>query len=99
MWTNHRTDLGGWHNGVAQTGARQISIEYDGWTYGVADAVDWWVDDNGTWHEAGWPVCLRVPPGSSVTVRFQARVVTIDGATRRPIVAIDCGPAASVGSP
>jgi hypothetical protein len=33
-WTRHRTDLAGWHPAVAQTGMRQIAIEYDGWTYG-----------------------------------------------------------------
>jgi hypothetical protein len=93
-WTRHRTDLGGWHTAVAQTGLRQISIEYDGWTYGVSDSVDQWIDSGGTWHDSGWPECLRVV-GSRVTVAFQARVVTIDGHTERPIVAIDCRGSAS----
>jgi hypothetical protein len=94
-WTRHETDLGGWHTGVAQTGIRQISIEDDGWTYGASGSVDQWIDRDGSVHDSGWPDCLRVPPGSKVTVRFQAQVVTIDDMTRRPIVAIDCGDAAS----
>jgi ABC-type branched-subunit amino acid transport system permease subunit len=92
-WTRHRTDLTGWHTAVAQTGMRQIAIEYDGWTYGAPEAVDSWIDRYGTWHDSGWPQCLRVPPGREVTVRFQARVVTIDAITTRPIVSIDCTPA------
>ena len=94
-WTRHETDLGGWHTGVAQTGIRQISIEDDGWTYGASGSVGQWIDRDGAVHDSGWPDCLRVPPGSKVTVRFQARVVTIDDMTRRPIVAIDCGDAGS----
>ena len=93
-WTRHRTDLGGWHTAVAQTGLRQISIEYEGWTYGVSGSVDQWIDSDGTWHDSGRPECLRVV-GSRVTVGFQARVVTIDGGTSRPIVAIDCRGSAS----
>ena len=92
-WTRHRTDLGGWHTAVAQTGMKQIAIEYDGWTYGASDSVSSWIDREGTWHDSGWPQCLRVPPGRQVTVRFQARIVTIDGTTTRPIVSIDCTPA------
>ena len=95
-WTRHRTDLGGWHTAVAYTGLRQISIEYDGWTYGVSGSVDQWIDKGGTWHDSGWPECLRVV-GSRVTVAFQARVVTIDGQTTRPIVAIDCRGSAPTG--
>jgi hypothetical protein len=92
-WTRHKTDLGGWQTGTAQTGIRQIAIESGGWTYGAADSVPSWIDGQGTWHDSGWPECLRVPPGRQVTVGFQARVVTVDGTTTRPIVAIDCRPA------
>jgi len=93
-WTRHRTNLGGWHTAVAYTGFRQTSIEYDGWTYGVSGSVDRWIDNGGSWHDSGWPDCLRVV-SSRVTVAFQARAVTIDGSTERPIVAIDCRGSAS----
>ncbi len=92
-WTHHRTELGGWHTGVAHAGTKRVSIEYDGWTYGASESVDSWVDRNGSWHEAGWPDCLRVPPGSQIKVRFQSRAVTVDDITWRPIVAVDCGAA------
>ena len=92
-WEHHRTELGAWHTAVAHTGLKQIAIEYDGWTYGASDSVASWLDRRGSMHDAGWPDCLDVPAGHQVTVRFQARVVTIDGHTSRPIVAIDCRPA------
>lgn len=94
-WTNHRTELGGWHDAVAQTGLKQVTIEYDGWTYGASESVDRWIDRSGTWHDSGWPECLKQT--RSVNVRFQARVVTIDGGTTRPIVAIDCRAAGASG--
>ncbi len=88
-WTaRHNTDT--WHTGLARTGVRQISVEYDGWTYGASDSVPEWIDRQGTVHDAGWPDCLR-GPGRNVQIRFQAREVTVDGSTWRPIVAIDCG--------
>jgi hypothetical protein len=89
-WSSrHKGDT--WHTGTARTGIRQISIEHDGWTYGASESVGSWIDAHGTWHDSGWPACLRVPPGQQVTVRFQAREVTVNGTTWRPIVAIDCG--------
>ena len=94
-WTRHRTNLGGWHTAVAQTGVHVVSIEFDGWTYGASDAVPWWLDRGGTWHESGWPDCLDVP-GSEVPVRFEARAVAIDEVVTRPVVAIDCRGAGAV---
>lgn len=89
FWSGrHNTDT--WHTGIAYTGIRQISIEYDGWTYGANDSVPEWIDAQGTEHDSGWPDCLR-GPGRHVPVRFQAREVTVDASTWRPIVAIDCG--------
>jgi hypothetical protein len=89
-WQSHRTNLGGWHVGVAQIGAKDVSIQYEGWTYGSSGSVDAWIDQRGTWHDSGWPQCLDVAPGHRISVRFQARAVTVDERTWRPIVAIDC---------
>ncbi len=91
LWDSHRAELGGWHTGVGRVGVDQVSIEYDGWTYGANGAVDAWIDADGTWHGQGWPSCLGHQVGQSLEVRFQAREVTIDGNTWRPVVAIDCG--------
>lgn len=89
FWSGrHNTDT--WHTGVAQTGIREISIEYDGWTYGANDSIPEWIDNQGTVHDSGWPDCLR-GPGRHALVRFQAREVTVDANTWRPIIAIDCG--------
>ena len=79
-----------WVDGVAQVGADQFSIEYDGFTYGSDLHVMSWIDSSGSWHDQGIPSCLRAEPGTSVPVRFQAREVTVDQQTWRPIVSIDC---------
>jgi hypothetical protein len=88
-WGTHRTETGSWHTGRAYVGASVVTIDYDGWTYGASDAVPSWIDSEGTWHEGGWPDCLR-PVGARLDVRFQARTVTISDTTTRPIVAVDC---------
>lgn len=79
-----------WADGVAQVGSDQFSIQYDGWTYGSDLHVMSWIDSSGSWHDQGIPSCLRAEPGTSVPVRFQAREVTVDHLTWRPIVSIDC---------
>ena len=87
-WTRHQYDLGGWMHERAQLGAGVVSVDHDGWTYGARDSIPSWIDEEGVWHEGGWPTCLR-GTGSS-WVRFQAREVTVDGSTWRPIIAVDC---------
>ena len=82
--TERRHDLGGWHTGIAHVGSRVASIDGGDWVYGASDSVEAWIDRRGSWHESGWPTCLRVPPGSSgpvgdVPVRFAAHEVTVDG--------------------
>jgi hypothetical protein len=94
-WARDRTDLGGWHTATAHLGSKQVLIEYEGWSYGASGSVESWIDGTGSWHESGWPQCFRVPAGTEVTVRFQAREVTVDGTTWRPIVSIDCRAAGS----
>ena len=89
-WQQNRQQLGGWQTGVAHVGDRVFTIQKDGWAYGASDAVPTWIDRAGSWHDGGWPSCLVGRAGQDVTVRFQARVVTIDGQSTRPVVAIDC---------
>jgi hypothetical protein len=79
-----------WVDGLAQVGADQFSIEYEGFTYGSDLHVMSWIDSSGSWHDQGIPSCLRTEPGTSVPVRFQAREVAVDQQTWRPIVSIDC---------
>ena len=79
-----------WADATAQVGGDQFTIEYDGFTYGSDLRGMAWIDPNGTWHDQDVPSCLRVDVGTSVLLRFQAREVTVDGRTWRPIVAIDC---------
>ncbi|GAA4365401.1 hypothetical protein GCM10023146_07210 [Nocardioides caricicola] len=81
---------GSWAEGVAHVGADQFSVAHDDWTYGSGLSVMSWIDSSGTWHDHGVPACLRVKPGTSVPVRFQAREVTVEQQTWRPIVAVDC---------
>lgn len=88
--TERRHDLGGWHAGVAHVGTDVVSVEYGDWVYGASDSIEGWIDRAGSWHDSGWPDCLRVPPGSDVPVRFAAHEVTVDHQTWRPIVAVDC---------
>ena len=95
----HRAESGEWHTGQAHVGIRVVSISYAGWTYGVSESVPLWLDARGSAHDNGWPDCLR-PVGETLEVRFQARTVTVDGTTWRPIVAIDCrAGAAPVAAP
>ena len=77
----------GWHTGQGYAGLNQVSVEYKGWTYGAGASVPW-IDAAGSWHEGGWPPCLQRLKNQPV--RFQARSVTVDNTSWRPIVAIDC---------
>lgn len=75
--------------GVAHIGDHMASIEADGWFYGLSDSVAW-LDASGSFHENGWPDCLR-PAGATKTVRFgAARVTTPEVAGFRPVVWVDC---------
>ena len=48
-----------------------------------------WVDEMGVWHDGGdSPSCLSTD--RSVIVRFASVEVTVEGATWRPVVWIDC---------
>jgi hypothetical protein len=77
----------GWHVGQGYVGADQLTVTYDGWHYGATLTVPW-IDEQGTWHDDGWPACLERL--KSQPIRFQARSVTVEGMSWRPIVAVDC---------
>ncbi len=82
-----------WQTGTAHVGARQISVESDGWTYGVSGSVPMWFDARGSSHESGWPDCLAGDVRTISALRFAAAEVEVDGLGYRPIVAVDCRPA------
>lgn len=84
-WRTEATISTGRADSTAEGGG---SIETDGWTYGFSSDVSWIGVDN-SWHEGGTPECL--PALSSVEgVRFAWVEVTVEGATWRPVVWIDC---------
>jgi hypothetical protein len=70
--------------------SKVVTIDHDGWSYGARQSIPRWIDEYGVEHDGGWPTCLR-GTGSS-WIRFAATEVTIEGATTRPIVAVDCRP-------
>ena len=78
---------------IVETGRADVqqggggSIATDDWTYGFAPDVSW-TDANDTWNEGSPPACLV--PGESVNVTFAATEVTVEGATWRPVVWVDC---------
>lgn len=78
-WMHERANFGS---------SKVVTVDYDGWTYGARDSIPYWIDMDGVEHEGGWPDCLR-GTGSS-WIRFAVTEVTVNGATTRPIVAVDC---------
>ena len=98
-----RTD---WHTvtveraAVASSGGahRLLTVDVDGWAYGLQDAVPHWIDDTGSVHDAGWPACLEpAHPGEGpernpgeVTFRFASVGVRTEEMGWRPVVMVDC---------
>jgi hypothetical protein len=77
------------HTGVASSAEGAISIEADGWTYGVPlDGVAW-IDKNNSRHYGGRPDCLP-STGATRPITFAAVEVTVEGSTWRPVVWVDC---------
>jgi hypothetical protein len=77
------------HTAVPSSAEGAISIEADGWTYGVPlDGVRW-IDETNTWHEDGRPDCLPAA-GTTLPVTFGAVEVTVDDVRWRPVVWVDC---------
>lgn len=63
-----------------------ISVEADGWTYGVPLDVAW-IDGSGSHHGSGRPECLP-PNGEYVEIRFYS--VDASDLGWRPVVLVDC---------
>lgn len=77
------------HTAIPSSAEGAISVEADGWTYGIPlDGVDW-VDSTNSWHDRGRPECLP-PTGTTRPVTFGAVAVTVEGTTWRPVVWVSC---------
>jgi hypothetical protein len=79
----------GIHTGTGTSAEGAITLEADGWSYGVPREDVVWIDDRGTFHMSGRPDCLPAT-GASVTARFGAVEVTYEGSTWREVVWVDC---------
>jgi hypothetical protein len=77
------------HTAVPSSAEGAISIEADGWTYGVPLDGVVWIDSNNTRHDDGRPECLPAA-GTELPVTFGAVEVTVQGSTWRPVVWVDC---------
>ena len=77
------------HTAVPSSAEGAISIEADGWTYGVPMDGVAWIDTTNVWHEGGRPDCLP-PTGTDRPVTFAAVQVTVKESTWRPVVWVDC---------
>lgn len=73
--------------GRADGASDGLSISTADWTYGGGFGFAW-TDSEGSWHQDGRPDCL--PQGASRQVTFAATEVTVNGASWRPIVWLDC---------
>jgi hypothetical protein len=77
---------------------RLLTVNVDGWAYGIEDQVQHWVDESGVLHDSGWPTCLEPSnPGdgpqanpAEVTFRFAAAEVSTGILAWRPVVMVDC---------
>lgn len=103
---HHTATTADWHTvtvdraDVASSGNghRLLTVDVDGWAYGMENQVAQWVDGSGTLHEAGWPACLEPDhPGGEpttnrgkVTFRFAAADVSTEIVDWRPVVMVDC---------
>jgi hypothetical protein len=76
------------HQAVPMSAPEAISIEADGWTYGVPTDVAW-VDNDGSFHDHGRPDCLPAE-GTTQSVRFASVDVNLDGAGWRAVVWVSC---------
>jgi hypothetical protein len=61
----------------------------EGALYGVSETVPW-IDAAGSFHEEGWPECLR-DPGTTRNVGFGVSTVTVpDVLEFTSVVYVDC---------
>jgi len=76
------------HTGMAHSAEGAISVESDGWFYGVPMDVAW-TDVQNSFHERGRPDCLP-PSADLIPIRFSAVEVSAQGVQWRQVVWIDC---------
>jgi len=74
--------------GSFYAGDRQATTRVDGWSYAITDGVAW-QDQQGSWHDRGWPDCLA-PIGSTHTLRFAYVPVTGLPVEWRQVVWVSC---------
>ena len=84
-----RTANGPWTlRGTGYSAEGAISIEANGWTYGVPMDVAW-TDETGLFHERYRPSCLPAS-GAIVSVTFMAVAAELGGVGIRPVIWVDC---------
>ena len=76
------------HQAVPMSAEGAVSIEADGWTYGVPMDVAW-VGADGSFHDGGRPDCLP-PGGTDQAVRFASVDLSVQGVGWRPVVWVSC---------
>ena len=85
----NRTANGPWTlRGTGYSAEGAISIEANGWTYGVPMDVAW-TDETGLFHERYRPSCLPAS-GAIVSVTFMAVAAELGGVGIRPVIWVDC---------
>jgi hypothetical protein len=76
--------------GTASSGEDSISVETEGWTYGIPTDV-WWQSSDGVWHERGRPACLPPSDDPQGPIRFGAVEATAeDGPSWREVLWVRC---------
>ena len=76
------------HSGMAQSAEGAISVESDGWFYGIPMDVAW-TDRESSFHDRGRPDCLP-PSAAPIPIRFSAVEVTAGDVQWRQVVWVDC---------
>ncbi len=76
------------HSGMAQSAEGAISVESDGWFYGVPMDIAW-TDGQNSFHERGRPDCLP-PSAGPIPIRFSAVEVNAGAVQWRQVVWVDC---------
>ncbi len=75
-------------SGMAQSAEGAISVESDGWFYGIPMDVAW-TDRESSFHDRGRPDCLP-PSAAPIPIRFSAVEVSAGDVQWRQVVWVDC---------
>jgi hypothetical protein len=76
------------HAGMAHSAEGAISVESDGWFYGIPMDIAW-TDQQNSFHERGRPACLP-PSADLIPIRFSAVEVSAEAVQWRQVVWVDC---------